>query len=300
MPKHKLRILPAVAAAIISFLALPGCFTGIEGTEKIKYSKSDRVDTKLSSEEALLIPAKPCPPNQWQTGKQFIMTEGRIGLAFSPSYIVEKLIPGDTIYFQSLSPSLSLAGDSVTDIIFLNKFGNQITYQVDASISNILGSEHLYIPFTIDAEVISTARQILKGRDLWTLRPISSGKRYSKVTVTDVTPGSSEYPISVILDSGDSIMILIEGRNSTSRIFSNFFSLTDPRKRYPNISDINWTAICNGTVTLGMTREECRLALGSPTSVDRITAYNGLIERWIYENGIYLNFLDGILTSFRE
>ena len=49
-----------------------------------------------------------------------------------------------------------------------------------------------------------------------------------------------------------------------------------------------------------MTMEECRLALGSPREVERDATYGALIERWIYENGIYLLFSDGILTRFRR
>lgn len=297
---NNLRIIPAVAAALISLLSLSGCFTGIEGTDKIKYSTPDKAPDKLSEEELLLIPTLPRSPREWNAGKEFIITNGRIELALSPSHIAAQLQSGDTLYFQSMSSGISIAGDSVTNIIFNNSIGQQLTYQVDISISKVYNSERLPIPFTIDAEVIYKTREILKGRELWPLRAGSNGKRYNKVSVCDVIAGNSEYPISVILDSGDTIMLLIEGRNSTSRIFSNLFSLSDPRKLYPHISDENWMAICNGKVKAGMTREECRLSLGTPASVERITAYNGLIEHWSYENGVYLNFLDGILSTFRE
>lgn len=300
MIKNKLYILPAVAAAMISLLTLPGCFTGIEGTAKIKDNTSGKNKMTLSPEETLLQSAMPLPPAKWQTGKQFIISPGRFDLAFSPTTVASQLQPGDTLYYRGLSSTMRLAGDSVTDILFENQAGHKLTYQVDIPINKVLESERLHIPFTVDAAVIDSTQRILKGRDLWPLRHGSNGKRYNKVSVTDVIPGNSEYPLFVILNSGDTVKMLIEGRNSTSSIFCNLFSLSDPRKQYPQISDAHWTMICQGKVATGMTREECKLALGTPASLERITAYNGLIEHWSYENGIYLNFVDGILTSFRE
>ena len=49
-----------------------------------------------------------------------------------------------------------------------------------------------------------------------------------------------------------------------------------------------------------MTRDECRLALGTPDSIDRATTVgNTHFERWSYENGVYLLFEDGYLSKFR-
>ncbi|MDE6513468.1 MAG: hypothetical protein K2L05_04720, partial [Muribaculaceae bacterium] len=89
-------------------------------------------------------------------------------------------------------------------------------------------------------------------------------------------------------------------RNATARTFANQFSLTNPRKNYPQISDTNWNLISQGRVALDMTREECRLALGAPSQVDREALPNGIFERWIYEDGVYLFFTDGLLTRFRQ
>jgi hypothetical protein len=61
-----------------------------------------------------------------------------------------------------------------------------------------------------------------------------------------------------------------------------------------------WQNITRSRVAQDMTREECRLALGSPNSVQRRNAITAIQELWLYENGIYLTFEDGILTSFRQ
>ena len=48
-----------------------------------------------------------------------------------------------------------------------------------------------------------------------------------------------------------------------------------------------------------MTRDQCRMAIGSPAEVKRRTDNNYLIEIWTYENGHYLMFKDGILSAYR-
>lgn len=55
-----------------------------------------------------------------------------------------------------------------------------------------------------------------------------------------------------------------------------------------------------GQVAEGMTKEECTLSLGAPQSVDRVPTHGGLLERWVYDNGVYLVFADGILERFRQ
>ncbi len=66
------------------------------------------------------------------------------------------------------------------------------------------------------------------------------------------------------------------------------------------ITDANWDRIIHGRVALEMTRDECRLALGSPSHIDRYQGTSAYGERWTYENGVYLIFFDGILSSFRQ
>lgn len=61
-----------------------------------------------------------------------------------------------------------------------------------------------------------------------------------------------------------------------------------------------WTNIINNRVSPGMTLDECRLALGSPAKVSRRPDHSVLREIWSYENGIYLMFVDGILSSYRR
>ena len=48
-----------------------------------------------------------------------------------------------------------------------------------------------------------------------------------------------------------------------------------------------------------MTKEECTLSLGSPRNISRQPTYAGMLERWSYDNGVFLTFQDGILENYR-
>jgi hypothetical protein len=61
-----------------------------------------------------------------------------------------------------------------------------------------------------------------------------------------------------------------------------------------------WDNIIHGRVALDMTRSECRLSLGAPKTVDTRPGYSGVRELWVYENGAYLVFEDGLLRDYRN
>ena len=87
---------------------------------------------------------------------------------------------------------------------------------------------------------------------------------------------------------------------AATRNFDTLFSFTDPRSSYPEIKDEVWELIIRSRVRSNMTRDEVRLALGSPASVERVPTYGGMIERWSYTDGVYLVFEDGFVTRFRQ
>lgn len=291
---------PAVAAALLALTALPGCFTGIERTATIKADSDSRKSAQVSPEQELMKAVRPQLPSLWPQGKVFIVAGGRPELAFTPSSEASALALGDTLRFIGVGGAVRLSGDSVTDVSFQTPGGKVVTHRVEISPSRAMSGDALTVPFTVEADVVDQARQALTGRTLWTLRADARGRKFAKVKVKEVIAGSPDYPLTVILENGDSIKMVTESRSATGRTFANLFALSDPRKLYPTISDEHWLLIADGKIAEGMTRQECRLALGAPGVIDRETAFNGLIERWTYENGIYLYFTDGILTSFRR
>ncbi|MDE6394843.1 MAG: hypothetical protein K2K77_05820, partial [Duncaniella sp.] len=62
----------------------------------------------------------------------------------------------------------------------------------------------------------------------------------------------------------------------------------------------HWQLIIAGRITEGMTLEACRLALGSPKEIERGATNSVIREAWLYENGVYLLFEDGLLKRFRR
>lgn len=292
------NIIPAVAAALIALSALPGCFTGIERTPTIKDSSSSKAKVTLTPEQSLLQSVRPEAPARWRRGKPFILTDGRLDYAYTPSSEASRLHPGDTIRLHEIRGSVRLSGDSVSEVVFSTPSGPYISTRVESPLSVVMGGGSLPVPFAIDADMVADVRKLLAGRKVWTLRKGKSGRKYEGVTIDDVLPGNADYPLTVVA-GGDSLYMVVSSRSTSARTFDNLFSLSDPRKRYPQISDENWNLICMGKIALDMTREECRLALGAPAEVDRDVAYSGLIERWTYENGVYLVFTDGLLTRFR-
>lgn len=58
--------------------------------------------------------------------------------------------------------------------------------------------------------------------------------------------------------------------------------------------------ILAGKVRIGMTREMCREAWGSPDDINRSSGSWGVHEQWVYGLGSYLYFENGILSSIQN
>ena len=84
------------------------------------------------------------------------------------------------------------------------------------------------------------------------------------------------------------------------RDFDGLFDVNDPHSLYPAISAKNWELITRGQVEEGMTKEECRLALGAPRRINQNPDQSGMREYWYYDGGSYLYFVDGLLSQYRR
>ncbi|MCM1310572.1 MAG: hypothetical protein NC301_06055 [Bacteroides sp.] len=294
---NKAQNILIVVVSTLTLTTLSACFTGIEKTPVIKDNTSSKSTAKITAEQELLSKIAPQPLSQWHAGKPFIVTSGRLSYAYSPTTSAKTLNEGDTLRFKSASQNIRLAGDTVTEIHLTTPLGSQISTVIESSLSSI-ANKPLPLPFTVDAELIDNIRSLLKGRKVWTLRPGKNGKRYQKTEITDVKEGNADFPFLVTTPE-DSLLMVLSSRSASARTFNNLFTLSDPRKRYPQISNHNWELICQGRIAVEMTREECRLALGTPAQIDRDATYSGLLERWTYPDGKYLIFTDGLLTRFR-
>lgn len=283
------------------------CSTGVETTPRIGEKQVSRQIGTPSAESKLLSSIEGEPPAQWQPGKVFTLMEGKVNVAYLPATISSELQPGDTLRFESMTPATTLTGAKMTDLTFLTPDNRRVSYRMETPMSTLREMSSASLPFLVEASVVDSVRTLLSGRKLWTMTlqrydldgKAVSGRKFQPVTITEIRAGRGEYPVEAVI--GDEMLYLTVDPNSRiNRRFATLFSLTDPRRSYRHITDANWELITRGQVKDGMTMEECRLALGTPKEVERDATYGALIERWTYENGIYLLFSDGILTRYRR
>lgn len=290
-----------------------GCHTGIESTKTIKLSKTDKKELATTPEELLMADIHIPVIAEWQKEKPFIVADNRISLVFDPFYFdmpVDSLV-GKIIEYNGVISKPTPGGSDEAVIEFLYN-GKPLTYSTGKSMQVAQTSiTSMDVPMVIDPQLIDDARKLLLGRKVWTKSQLwydenenkITGRKFVPVTITDIMPGSIVFPLKVFIkdeNGNDALLFMNIGSvGIESRTFQNLFTLTDPKNRYPNITPENWNAICNGKVSLGMTKEECKLALGNPADVNSGHDWNSTIDLWQYPDGTYLQFQDGLLISFR-
>jgi len=58
--------------------------------------------------------------------------------------------------------------------------------------------------------------------------------------------------------------------------------------------------ILKGEICLGMNPVQVGLALGKPGHVNRTTHRGGVHEQWVYSNGFYVYFENGLVTAIQD
>ena len=306
----RLKLLPA----LLLTLFLTACFTGVEYTPRVSERDVRRENITITPEDTFLAHVTDESLAEWKPGKRFRVTDDKIRLIFGATVSPYDSLGGRTLVFTGANEAPSITGTSVTDISFTTEAGDGRTfvYRINRPLARVMAQGPLSVPFTIQESLVEEARELMDGQQYYVLtrtwRDDSdnsvSGRQFVPVTVDSVTPGNDNYPIKVSFtdENGRSARIFLHPgpRGYTPRSFPALFSFTNPRLRYPSITDEAWEKIVNGRVALEMTRDECRLALGSPREVDRGADQSYIREVWLYENGVYLVFEDGILKLYRH
>ncbi len=295
----------------ITGLSVSGCFTGIESTPKITSDDVKRQQIVESAEERFLTSIAPEPWEKWQNGKLFYVTDNKINVALEPG-AADYPKSGEYIEYNCFSTVPSVTGSMDTELLFTTQQGKKVRYKVAASPEELAGRKKIEIPFTIETSIVDSTREALSGKTLF-IRTSTwydddgrahHGRKFVPVKITDVMPGNTVYPVMLrLVDDADRpfcLFMSVGDSSHSARDFASLFYFDDPRKRYPQITDETWTNIINGRVARYMTREECRLALGAPASIDRRPGISSMHELWSYENGRYLVFEDGLLQSYRN
>ncbi len=294
------------------------CFTGVESTPRIDAStvREQRAADPVA-EASYLVGIKPEAPAKWRVGKRFHVVDDRISLIFGPpSDPTDKLVGQDIIYLGT-DGATSLTGNDASVMRFADEHGGKYYYRI-----NNYGRERLdtisslEVPFTVDLDLVSAVNTKMRGQHYYVRTPAwysadssltpLSGLRHVRIVVDSVVAGTADFPAAVCFHqaSGNDkeyvlLMSVGKGRGAT-RTFDSLFAFDNPRNRYPEIKDDVWELITRSRVREGMTRDECRLALGQPSDILRIPTYGGMQERWTYTDGIYLIFDDGFLTKYRR
>lgn len=296
-------------AALALLPVVTACFTGIENTGRITDRDVARVKAnKRTAEEALLDSVKPQTYGQWRKGKRFVVTSNDISLVLRPS---ADTLKGHTLTFAGQELQRDI--DNIEKVVIvLSDTDRQYRYDTGKTLAELQPLSGYYaVPFLSDLDYVARVDSLLRGRTLylrtstWRRRDGSfeTGLRYVPVTVESVTTGDAVYPFYVAFDQdGRHSGVMMSSPTSAVRnvTFDKLFSFSDIRNNYKHISNENWSLIVRGLVAVGMTKEECTLSLGAPQSVDRVPTHGGLLERWVYDNGVYLVFADGILERFRQ
>lgn len=317
------RILPLLMPAIF-FFASAGCFTGVESTPRINADDVRKQNAAGVSAEALFLePITPTPPSAWKRGRALLVANDRISLALTAASQRLDRLAGHTIYFEGFTPARSLTGDDASEAVFRADDGSRLYYRipgVDAARLDTMPS--LDVPFTIDLETVARLDSAMRGLKVYVRTPAwyspdtrvaVPGLRHVEVIIDSVAPGDENFPAAVYFTLTDpelrktacpdgrnrALFMSIGDSRAATRNFDTLFSFDNPRRRYPDIKDDVWQYIIRSRVKEGMTRDECRLALGAPTSLERIPTTAGVAERWRYSDGIFLIFEDDVLTIFR-
>lgn len=302
----------------LAFL-LGACRTGIDSTPAIKPSRSDMRAMGPTAEEQLADSLRPLFITDWRPSKEFLATDDRLLLLFSGADARSKdaHIAGHKLSFLGDYPITDAGGAQICVLRFRDMDAPASaeydfpTKKAFADKGSISSSD---LPLMIDLEVVERADRLLSGRRLWTKSRLwydESGERvpglkFAPVTITAVKPGNSVYPLKVEILT-DSLTKHYMWMNvggparsgSESRTLSDIFMLSDPRMSYPGISDETWALIMKGNVCRGMTKLECKLALGSPKEAASGHDWNNTIDLWSYPDGSFLRFEDGLLISYR-
>ncbi len=305
---------PIIALALSAILAgtlLTGCFTGIESTPKITYKedKNTVAASPLEQEAARIL--HPQEFSRWKPGKQFIITSDRANILLqSPD---GEIIYGDTITWTGSRNAVALTGDTIVELLFsISRFAEPVVYRTNSTASRLAERPSVEIPFTVDLDMIADARKFLSGRELFIKTPLwydrldhpVDGKKFVKIRITDIQPGTEAEPFKIYFTDSDSAlhvlhMSVTEAGRRLPRDFSALFTDADPRSNYRTITDEMWEHIINSRPAIGMTKQEAALALGQPQSIDRGQNNAAAYERWQYTDGTFLMFEDGLLIRFK-
>ena len=319
MQRYVRDILSGIAAGVFCCLLLMSCGTGIEVTEHVTDKDVQRVlDKEFGNVPDVTLVAYRDSFPAWKPGKRFWVADHRVTqmLAETSGYDKDTLrLTGHTLIYNSWSKS-GIVTDEDYRWLYIDftdeETGMRLNYRYGRARDAYRAG--FTLPMLIDMDMVEHVARQLVGKEFYIRTPIwydrqteqmKDGRHFIKVRIDSVLPGNAVLPLRVLFTTADTreqAMVWMNDNSSTmlGRDFDALFSVANPRDSYPTITDANWDRITRGQVVEGMTKEECRLALGSPKSINERPDQAGMREYWYYDGGAYLFFVDGLLSQFRK
>ena len=253
-------------------------------------------------------------PN-WEIGKRFVVVDDNVKRIFrvSSHYDVDTIsFIGRVLEYKGFTEWNVFDNEPKVNLVFFDGI-NEYIYPTNKTLNEISRQKLLLqVPFMVEDALVNEYRRLIVGNHFYIRTSIwynesgqmIPGRKFVKVRILNVSAGDKVFPLKVsfITTDGNKACVYMATKQSSvqNRLFDNLFSVNDVRLNYPSISDTVWQNIVNGTVVEDMSKDECRLSLGTPNSIQERPTYDGLHEYWFYSNGMYLVFFDGLLKQYRK
>ena len=299
-------------------LLLVACGTGIEVTERVTDKDVKRVleQSEGNLPTVTLVPFED-PLTSWKVGKRFWVADDHVRelLVNDSHYDFDTIhLAGHVLRFmRSETTGFYSDDDGRVNIVFEDPATlNNYVYRVGLPRDTV--RPYVSLPMLIDLDMVDHVARQVQGKDfyirtgIWYDREtekMKDGRHFIKVHVDSVLPGNTVLPLRLLfttVDTRERAMVWMSDNASTmrGRDFDALFVAADPHLAYPSITADNWELITRSQVVVGMTKEECRLAIGPPQRTSERPDQGGMREYWYYDGGSYLYFVDGLLSQFRR
>ena len=306
-----------IVSGLFLCVVMWACGTGIEVTERVTDKDVLKVIQEVDGHQTTvsLEPFTDSVP-AWRSGKRFWVADNQVRQLFSRSsdYNIDTVeLAGHVLSYVGYDTGGLYDNRMTVNLLFKDvNDGKTFVYRTGKTINEFRPG--FSIPMLIDMDLVSHVARQVEGKDYFIRTPIwyhrlneqmMDGRHFIKVHIDSVLPGNAVMPMRVLFTTADTheqAMVWMSDNSSMmyGRDFDAMFLASDPRLNHPAITDENWELITRGMVVNGMTKEECRLAIGNPKRINERPDQGGMREYWYYDGGSYLYFVDGLLNQFRR